>query len=133
MSLWQWQKGDKPKTNRKKAAKKQSVYTPEQRRKAVESFSKSGQTLKHFAKAWGVNAQVLGRWVRTYRKDGPQALDGRTAGRKKGRKPMASGLREGIRQVKQEFPDFGMRKVGAFLARFKGLKATRPQIRIEPA
>jgi len=138
VTLWEWErvakggpaKGVKAKAAKpaKKATRKQTSYTPEQRRKAVEAFSKSGQTLLNFGKAWGVNAAVLGRWVRAYRKEGPQSLEGRR-GRKKGRKPLADGLREGIKQVKEQFPDFGMRKVGAFLARFKGLKASRPQIK----
>jgi transposase InsO family protein len=137
VTLWQWQKDakggqgrTKPKAAKatKKGARKQTSYTPEQRRKAVEAFNRSGQTLDNFGKAWGINATVLGRWTRAYRKEGPQALEGRR-GRKKGRKPVADGLREGIKQVKEQFPDFGMRKVGAFLARFKGLKASRPQIK----
>ena len=134
ITLWKWRnagKGSKPKGSKrtKKAGKKQSVYTPEQRRKAVEAFSKSGQSLLHFGKAWGINAQVLGRWVKAYKQHGPKALEGRRAGRKKGRKPVAAGLREGIKQVKAQFPDFGFRKVGSFLARFKGLKVSHPQIR----
>jgi transposase InsO family protein len=119
----------KPAKKAAKGPKKQSVYSPEQRRKAVEAFSRSGQTLLHFGKAWGINPQVLGRWVKAYKQKGPKALEGRRLGRRKGRKPMAAGLRASIKQVKEQFPDFGIRKVGAFLARFKGLKASRPQIR----
>jgi transposase InsO family protein len=129
VSLWEWRRGGKARaTKARNAGKKLTVRTPEQRRQAVEAFSRSGQSLEKFGKAWGVNPQVLGRWVKKYRKEGPKALEGR-AGRKKGRKPVAEGIREGIRQVKAQFPDFGMRKVGAFLARFKGLKASRPVIR----
>jgi transposase InsO family protein len=138
VTLWKWQRDAKgikapglkakASTKAKKATRKQTRYSPEQRRQAVEAFSRAGQSLDNFGKAWGVNATVLGRWVRAYRKQGPQALEGRR-GRKKGRKPVAEGIREGIKQVKTQFPDFGMRKVGAFLARFKGLKVSRPQIR----
>jgi len=129
VSLWEWQKGGKARAHKARTTgKKLTVRTPEQRRQAVEAFSRSGQSLEHFGKAWGVNAQVLGRWAKKYRTQGPKALEGR-AGRKKGRKPVAEGIRVGIREVKAKFPDFGIRKVGAFLARFKGLKASRPQIR----
>jgi len=131
VTLWEWEKaakGGKTPKPAKKAAKAAAPFTPEQKRKAVEAFTKSGQTLLNFGKAWGINAQVLGRWVRAYRQHGPKALEGR-AGRKKGRQPVAEGLREGIKQVKEQFPDFGIRKVSAFLARFKGLKASPPQIR----
>lgn len=129
-TLWEWTHATKaPKAKAgKPGTRKQTVYSPEQRRKAVEAFERSGQTLEHFGKAWGVNVTVLGRWVRAYRKDGPKALEGRR-GRKKGRQPVAEGLREGIKQVKEQFPDFGMRKVGAFLARFRGLKPSRAQIK----
>jgi transposase InsO family protein len=133
VTLWSWERASKGIKRRgtkpTKTGKKQSVYTPEQRRKAVESFSRSGQSLLNFGKAWGINAQVLGRWVKAHKQHGPKALEGRRAGRKKGRKPVAAGIREGIKQVKEQFPSFGIRKVGAFLARFKGLKASRPQIR----
>ncbi len=130
VTLWEWRRASKGVKRRgSKSAKKQSVYTPEQRRKAVEAFSRSGQTLLNFGKAWGMNPQVLGRWVKAYKQHGPKALEGRRTGRRKGRKPVATGLCEGIRQVKSQFPDFGIRKVGAFLARFKGLKVSHPQIR----
>lgn len=112
----------------KKTAKKQRSFTPEQRKQAVEAFSKAGQTLRAFSKAWGVNEQVLSRWVKKYRDKGPKALAGR-GGRKPGRKAVNPALREGIKQVKAKFPDFGLRKVQGFLARFKGLKASRPTIR----
>jgi transposase InsO family protein len=104
-------------------------FTPEQRKQAVEAFGKSGQSLKAFAKAWGVNEQVLGRWAKTYRTLGPKALAGKRTGRKPGRMAVAPALREGIKRVKAEFPDFGLRKVQGFLARFRGLKASHPVIR----
>ena len=137
VTLWQWQReargpkgkeaSAKPPHKAKKGRREQTSYTPEQRRKAVETFNRSGQTLDVFGKTWGVNPTVLGRWVRAYRKDGPQALEGRR-GRKQGRKPVAEGLREGIREVKEQFPDFGIRKVSSFLARFRGLKASHAAV-----
>jgi len=127
-TLYEWKRGGKAKAGKKKA-KVQRSFTPDQRRQAVEAFGKSGQSLKDFAKAWGVNEQVLGRWAKTYRTAGPKALADKRMGRKPGRKPVDPVLREGIKKLKAEFPDFGLRKVQGFLARFKGLKASPPVIR----
>jgi transposase InsO family protein len=127
-TLYEWKRGGKAKGG-KKTSKTQRSFTPDQRRQAVEAFGKSGQSLKDFGKAWGVNEQVLGRWAKAYRTLGPKALADKRTGRKPGRQPVAPALREGIKKVKAEFPDFGLRKVQGFLARFKGLKASPPVIR----
>lgn len=128
-TLYGWKRSPGRSPAAKKKAKTQRTFTPEKRKQAVEAFAKSGQSLKAFGKAWGLNEQVLGRWVKAYRTLGPKALAGKKTGRKPGRKPVAPALREGIKKVKAEFPDFGLRKVQGFLARFKGLKASHPVIR----
>jgi transposase InsO family protein len=127
-TLYQWKRGTKANPGGKRA-KGPRTFTSEQRKQAVEAFAKSGQSLKAFGKAWGVNEQVLGRWAKAYRDLGPKALGGKKVGRKPGRKPIAPALREGIMAVKAQFPDFGLRKVQGFLARFKGLKPSHPVIR----
>src|ERR1019366_9638991 len=113
-TLYGWKR--KPAAGRaaKKKAKVQRSFTPDQRRQAVEAFAKAGQSLKDFGKAWGVNEQVLGRWVKAYRTEGPKALAGKRMGRKPGRKAVALALREGIKEVKAKFPDFGLLKVQGF-------------------
>lgn len=128
-TLYGWKRNPGKGQASRKKAKTQRTFTPEQRKQAVEAYAKSGQSLKDFGKAWGLNEQVLGRWVKAYRTLGPKALAGKKTGRKPGRKPVAPALREGIKRVKAEFPDFGLRKVQGFLARFKGLKASHPVIR----
>jgi len=118
-TLWSWAK----KTTRPARPK----YTPEQKRQAVETLAKSGQSVEVFGKAWGVNPRALSRWRKAYQERGPRALEGR-GGRKPGKEPLAAGLREGIVAVKQQFPDFGFRKVQGFLSRFRGVKASQPAI-----
>ncbi len=113
---------------RGKGAKKAKRYPPDQKRQAVEAFSKSGQDLNSFAKLWGVNPRALQRWLAAYRDGGPKALE-RKGGRKPGKRPLAKGLRDEIVEVKTQFPEFGLRKVRDFLSRFRGLKASPPQIR----
>ncbi len=112
----------------KKRKARSTRYTPEQKRQAVEACLKSGQSMMAFGKLWGVHPRVLSNWLKKYRQGGPQALEGR-AGRKPGKKPVPSRLKDQIISVKREFPHFGFRKVKAFLARFRGIKATDPQIR----
>ena len=113
----------------KRAPKKtQSTYSPEQRRKAVETFKKAGQSTEDFARLWGVNPRSLRMWVRKYEQGGPKSLESRM-GRKPGKKPLAPELAEAIVAVKQRFPHFGLRKMRDFLARFNGVKASPRKIR----
>jgi transposase-like protein len=130
VTLWEWRRkaqGSSPRPDRK-TGKTQSTFTPEQRKQAVEAFLKSGQSMIAFCKAWGVREKNIGRWLKAYREQGPKSLAGRK-GRKPGRKAVNPVLREEIKQLKAKFPDFGLRKVQGFLARFKGLKASHPTIR----
>lgn len=112
----------------KKRKTRKPRYTPEQKRQAVEACLKSGQSMMAFGKLWGVHRRVLSNWMKKYRQGGPQALEGRM-GRKPGKKPVPSRLKDQIISVKREFPHFGFRRVKTFLARFRGLKASAPQIR----
>jgi len=112
----------------KKRKARNARFSPDQRRQAVEACLKTGQSTEVFGKLWGVHPRVLSRWVKKYRAGGPQALEGRT-GRKPGKKPVPAGLKEQIVSVKREFPYFGFRRIKTFLARFKGVKASEPQIR----
>lgn len=117
--------GGAPSRKRKKV---QSVYSPDQRRKAVETLKKTGQSTEDFARLWGVNPRSLRMWVRKYDQGGPKSLESRM-GRRPGRKPLAPELRDQIVGVKQRFPEFGLRKVRDFLARFRGVKASPHKIR----
>lgn len=131
-TLWAWRRqyrklhGDKELET--SLPPKIPMYSPDERRQAVEVFAKSGQTLTAFSKLWGVRKHSLARWVKAYVEGGPQALENR-AGRKKGRKDVPQAIRESIVQVKSWFPGFGLRKVRDFMARFWGLKASPPVIR----
>lgn len=103
-------------------------FSPEERRQAVEAFAKAGQNARDFARAWGVSEHSLHLWLKRYRTDGPKGLEGR-GGRRKGRKPVHGVIEREILSLKEKFPYFGLRKVQGFLARFKGLKTNRHQIR----
>jgi len=103
-------------------------YTPEQRRQAVEAFEKAGIKAEDFARTWGISESILRRWSRQYREAGGKGLE-RKVGRPRGRKPVHPAVAREIISVKQRFPAFGLRSVGSFLARFKGLKATPSVVR----
>jgi transposase-like protein len=113
LALWR-----REKPGRKAKAKPKTLrrFTPEARKQAVEAFLKAKQTFPAFATAWGLNERVLRRWVTSYTKKGPKSL-GTKRGRKPGRKPVPKALRDGIMDVKLQFPDFGLRKVQGLLAR----------------
>lgn len=129
-TLYEWRRGSKKSKSTAKTkpkTKAQRTFSPDERRQAVEAFLKAGQAFPAFAKAWNVNERVLRRWVKLYEEQGPKSLAGRL-GRKPGRKKIAPALRESIKEVKGQFPDFGLRKVQGFLARFQGLKPTHAAI-----
>jgi len=106
-------------------------YRPEQRRQAVEAFLKSGQTLEAFAKIWGAEKKTLWIWVKRYRELGPKGLEANLYrdGIRPGAKRLPEVVRSEIAGVKREYPDFGLRKVRDFLARFKAVKVSTGAIR----
>src|SRR5262245_50030941 len=87
-------------------------YTPEERRRAVEAYQRSGQTQAMFARQWGVSPITLNFWVRKHRQDGPKGLEDRPRSAKpRGRAPLSSGTKEAILQTRRRFPFFGLKKV----------------------
>lgn len=106
------------------------VYSPEQRRAAVEAYAKSGLTQEAFSRTWGITTTTLSTWLRLVRDHGPQGLEPRP--RKKGSggfRNLAQPVREEIARTKREFPDFGLKKVRDFLWRFRGLKVSTGSVR----
>jgi transposase InsO family protein len=148
-SLCKWRKalrtqgevGLAPKPNPRNASgphRGQFSYTPEQRRAAVEAFAAAGQTVEDFARLWGVSRATLSLWVRTYRRDGPKALESI----RRGRPPLAAAahgavdgaahvarrlaapLRRLIAHTRDRFKHFGLRKIRDYLRRFHGVKVS---------
>jgi len=102
-------------------------YTPEERRKAVETYLKIGLTQADFAKTWGIGVQTLIMWLKSYERHGPQGLENNilsNAGAKRGPKGISEPLKNEIAEVKKENPSFGLRKIRDFLSRFKGVKVS---------
>ena len=110
-------------------ARHMGPYRPEQRQQAVEAFQKSGQPLKQFAKLWKVSPRILTGWVERYDEGGAAGLMKRVPGPPRGRPPLAAGLTDQIVAVKQEFPFFGLKKIKAFLGRFRGVAVSTGSIR----
>jgi len=111
----------------KKCAKRKTrnrTYTPDERRAAVEAFVKSGRTQGDFAKLWGITTTTLSTWMRRYEKEGPQGLETRRAQPKARKGSLPASVRAEIARTKRRFPDFGMRKVRDWLARFQGIRVS---------
>jgi len=106
-------------------------YSPEERRQAVEAYQKAGLTQKAFAAQWGISAVTLGSWVRKHGEEGPQGLERMAAGpvKRRGRPPLAAPVREEVVSVQRRFPDFGLKKVRHFLARFSGVRVSVASVR----
>ena len=104
------------------------VRTPEERRQAVEALSKSGLSQKQFARVWGVSSKALNGWLSRWRTDGPKGLEPRPHGPRRqrgGRWPKVPlAVRAEIARTKRRFPDFGLKRVRDFLARFGGVKVS---------
>jgi transposase InsO family protein len=102
-------------------------YDPDQRRQAVEAFHKSSMNIEDFSRVWGLGKNTLRGWVKRHEEEGPQGLERREYGWK-GR-PRRPGMREEIAEVKRKHPDFGLRKVKDFLARFHGMRVSTGSVR----
>jgi len=111
-------------TKRGKKKTRPRTYTPEERRAAVEAFLASGCTQVDFAKLWGVSGTTIGQWTRRYQNDGPQGLEPQRAQRAPRKDRLPAGVRSEIARTKLRFPDFGMRRVRDWLARFRGIRVS---------
>src|SRR5262245_47056212 len=80
-------------------------FSAEERRAALEAWSKSGMCGKAFAKLWGVSAESLRHWRTRYELGGPQALEPQKTGRPrgKGRSALPVELQEEILRTKRRF------------------------------
>jgi transposase InsO family protein len=90
---------------------------------------KSGASYGEFARVWGISRHTLYIWMKRYRESGPQGLEHPTGTGRRGRKPLAPAVREEIVAVQRRFPDFGLRKMRDFLARFRGLRVSTHGVR----
>ncbi|MCK6458855.1 MAG: IS3 family transposase [Planctomycetes bacterium] len=108
-------------------------YPPEERRKAVEAFAKSGMTAVDFARLWGISTKALVKWRRRYEEGGPKALES-VYGRRKGSaggaaKRLPAPLRAEITKVLRRFPFYGLRRVRDWLRRFGGVAVSAGAVR----
>lgn len=114
-----------------KRVRKLRRSTPEERRKAVEAFSKSGLTQAMFAKQWGVNPITFSGWVARAAEGGTPGLEPRAngPGRRRGAGRLAEPVQREVVAVGRRFPTFGLRKIRDFLRRFSGLKVSAGSVR----
>jgi len=102
------------------------IYTPEERRAAVEAFQKTSLPIKDFCLTWGVSMASLRDWLARYEKDGPKGLEPRTRKPSKAddRRRLPEVVKAAIVAAKKSHPDFGLRKVRDALRRFLGIKVS---------
>lgn len=114
--------------NGKNVKRRGGPHSPDLRRQTVEAFMKSGMSLSDFAKAWGTASENSIRiWIRIFKEKGPQGLEKvvmKDSPKKRGPSGIKDYLKAEITKTKIENPQFGLRKVRDFLARFKGLKVS---------
>lgn len=117
--------------NRGKRGKR--TYTPEERRKAVEAFSKGRMTAVDFARVWEISTKALLQWSRRYERDGAKGLEPRERKRRGSggfaAKRLPAPLRAEITRVLKRFPFFGLRRVRDWLRRFQGIAVSPGTVR----
>jgi transposase InsO family protein len=112
---------------RNPSGKSGRTRSPEERRRAIETFERSGMTVDAFARSFGVSPWTLRCWIQRYRKDGPKGLEPRMRGRRRGTggfERVPAAVREEIARTKTRFPQFGLKKVRDFLRRFQGVSVS---------
>ena len=112
----------------RKAKRHMGPYSPDQRLQAVEAFKKSGMTPAAFANTWRVSPAILRKWISRYDLGGARGLINSSPGRKRGPKGLPGLVTDQIVGVKEENPDFGLRRVRDFLLRFRGIRVSTGSI-----
>lgn len=108
---------------------KKPIYMPEERVKIVEALLKSEMSPTKYGKIIGIGGGTLNSWRKIYEECGPEGLATepiRNYG--KSAKAISPILKEEITKVKQDNPNFGLRKVRDFLKRFKGIKVSHKTV-----
>jgi transposase InsO family protein/transposase-like protein len=100
----------------------------EERRAAVEAYQRSGMSCVDFGRTYGVSPWTLRTWVTRYRREGPKGLEPKKRGPKPGSssgfKAITPGVQAEIVRTNVRFPEFGLKKVRDFLARFRGVRVS---------
>jgi transposase InsO family protein len=101
------------KKNRQQAQKK--IYTPEEKLKLINEFQKIGGPAQMFAKWYGVNYTTFTGWMERYKAEGEAGLENKT----RGVEVVPEAVKTEIIKLKQENPEFGVRKISDLLKRNK--------------
>jgi len=88
-------------------------------------------TIDAYCATVGLSTKTLSVWKRRYAEEGPKGLESRKRGPKPGpRKSRLPGaMQSAITQTKSRFPDFGLRRVRDFMARFLQLRVSTGGVR----
>jgi transposase InsO family protein len=80
-----------------------------------------------FARTVDVAPQTLGGWKRRYEEDGPFGLEPRTPGRPRGSgagSRLPAAVRAAVEETRRRFPIFGLKRIGQWLRRFRGIEVS---------
>ncbi len=124
--LFHWRVAMEGRAKPRKGRPPARLYTPEEKRAALEAFAEEDVPQTTFAKLWGITTRTLQGWLSRYRKDGPKGLEPRPRGRPlgSGKKVPAPEVQDAILTTKRRFPWFGARRIRDQLRRDEGLPVT---------
>jgi len=123
-SLSAWRKGAS--SSRAQVRKAGRHFTPEERRRTIEAYEQAGLIQRDFCRVWGVSPHTLNTWLSRYRNGGPKALENKspTKGDKRLVRKIDPETIQKIEETKRKYPDFGLRRVRDFVARFSGARVS---------
>jgi transposase InsO family protein len=102
-------------------------FAPAYKVRAVRLHLEEGISLSVVAEQIGVGREVLGKWVRKYRTEGPSCFDRLGQGRSSGKLPAA--VKERIIAMKESQPTRGIHRISDLLKRMFFMKASPETVR----
>jgi transposase InsO family protein/transposase-like protein len=112
-------------------------FSLETRMKIVEEYLKSNMAKSTFGKIWGLSSTTIVRWTRAYEKYGAKGLEvgkvnelrNQFEKSTRGRKKVNPKIEELVVEKKNEFPEFGLKKIHNSLLRFQALRVSTGTIK----
>lgn len=107
-------------------------YSPEERRRLLEAYGKSGMPMRDFCATAGLSTKTLCAWKGRYEAEGPKGLEPRAPGRPKGargRSELPEAVKAAVEETKRRFPIFGLKRIGDWLRRFRGMAVSPGSVR----
>lgn len=99
------------------------------RLKAVKLYLEKGLKLTQIAKELKLGKSTLEKWIYRYRREGEEGLRSKQSRSRKGVKKLPPAVHEKIKEIKKDYPFFGVRRISQVLRRIFFLPASPETVR----